>query len=65
MECSATTAPPYTCTDPGTYDLTLKVYFIEGCLDTITLNYNDYITVYPSPTSAFIADPLRPFMQAT
>ncbi len=50
-------APVYTYTDPGTYDLTLTVYFIEGCLDTITLNYHDYITVYPSPTSAFIADP--------
>ena len=50
-------APVYTYTDPGTYDLTLTVYFIEGCVDTITVYYDDFITVYPSPTSSFIADP--------
>ena len=50
-------APVYTYTDPGTYDLTLTVYFIEGCVDTITVYYDDFITVYPSPTSSFVADP--------
>jgi gliding motility-associated-like protein len=50
-------APVYTYTDPGTYDLTLTVYFIEGCVDTITIAYDDFITVHPSPTSAFVADP--------
>jgi gliding motility-associated-like protein len=50
-------APVYTYFNPGTYDLTLTIYFIEGCTDTITVDYNDFITVHPSPTSSFIADP--------
>ena len=50
-------APVYTYADPGTYDLSLTVYFIEGCLDTITIEYDDFITVNPSPTSAFTASP--------
>ena len=50
-------APVYTYFNPGTYDLTLTIYFIEGCTDTITVEYNDFITVHPSPTSSFIADP--------
>jgi gliding motility-associated-like protein len=49
--------PTYTYTDPGTYDLTLTIYFIEGCTDTITISYPDFITVYPSPTSAISVDP--------
>lgn len=47
----------YTYANPGTYDLNLTIYFIEGCTDTITVSYADFITVYPSPTSSFIADP--------
>ena len=47
----------YTYSNPGTYDLNLTIYFIEGCTDTITVSYTDFITVYPSPTSSFIADP--------
>tara|TARA_B110001469_G_scaffold125808_1_gene141979 strand:+ start:293 stop:1951 length:1659 start_codon:yes stop_codon:yes gene_type:complete len=50
-------APVYTYFNPGTYDLTLTIYFIEGCTDTIIVEYNDFITVHPSPTSSFIADP--------
>lgn len=50
-------APVYTYNAPGAYDLTLTVYFVEGCTDTITLYYDDYIQVYPSPTSSFAADP--------
>lgn len=50
-------APVYTYYNPGTYDLTLTIYFIEGCTDTITVQYDDFITVHPSPTSSFIADP--------
>lgn len=49
--------PTYTYDNPGTYDLTLTIYFIEGCVDTITIFYDDFITVYPSPTSAMIVDP--------
>jgi gliding motility-associated-like protein len=49
--------PVYTYNNPGTYDVTLTVYFIEGCVDTITINYQDFITVYPSPTSSFLLDP--------
>ena len=48
----------YTYTEPGTYDLSLTIYFIEGCTDTIDIFYEDFITVYPSPTSAFTADPM-------
>jgi gliding motility-associated-like protein len=47
----------YTYANPGTYDLNLTIWFIEGCTDTITISYNDFITVYPSPTSSFVADP--------
>ena len=47
----------YTYANPGTYDLNLTIYFIEGCTDTITVSYADFITVYPSPTSSFVADP--------
>lgn len=47
----------YTYANPGTYDLNLTIWFIEGCTDTITVSYNDFITVYPSPTSSFVADP--------
>jgi gliding motility-associated-like protein len=47
----------YTYANPGTYDLNLTIWFIEGCTDTITVSYDDFITVYPSPTSAFVADP--------
>jgi gliding motility-associated-like protein len=47
----------YTYASPGTYDLNLTIYFIEGCTDTITVSYADFITVYPSPTSSFVADP--------
>ena len=47
----------YTYANPGTYDLNLTIWFIEGCTDTITVSYDDFITVYPSPTSSFVADP--------
>ncbi|CAI8392985.1 MAG: Uncharacterised protein [Cryomorphaceae bacterium] len=50
-------AAVYTYNDPGTYDVSLTIYFIEGCTDTINVFYEDFITVYPSPTSAFTADP--------
>jgi len=34
-------APVYTYTAPGTYDLTLTVYFVEGCVRIPSLLYYD------------------------
>lgn len=50
-------SPTYTYVDPGVYDVTLTVYFTEGCTDTITVHRPNYITVYPSPTAAISITP--------
>lgn len=49
--------PTYVYETPGTYDLSLTIYFTEGCTDTITLEYPNYITVNPSPTAEISVDP--------
>lgn len=50
---SSNSSPTYTYDIPGTYDISLEVWFLEGCTDTITVVYDDFITVLPSPISNF------------
>lgn len=54
---SSDSTPTYVFTDPGTYDISLEVWFIEGCTDTISVVYEDYVTVLPSPQSGLLVSP--------
>jgi len=47
--------PKHCYTKPGTYDVTLTISDINGCINTITKKAK--VTVYPSPTADFTADP--------
>jgi gliding motility-associated-like protein len=41
----------------GSYSVGLEVYTTEGCIDTLYLLKQDYITIHPSPVSKFSIDP--------
>ena len=41
----------------GSYSVGLEVITTEGCVDTLYLLKQDFITVHPSPTSKFTVDP--------
>jgi gliding motility-associated-like protein len=38
---------------PGTYDVSLMVYTVTGCIDTLYQSLNDAIVVYPLPNAGF------------
>jgi gliding motility-associated-like protein len=42
---------------PGTYDVSLMVYTINGCIDTLYQSLSDAITAYPVPAANFSIDP--------
>lgn len=44
---------------PGTYNVGLTIYTTEGCIDTLYLLKQDYITIHPSPVSEFEVDPIQ------
>lgn len=50
-------SPIHTYQDAGTYTVTLTVISTNGCLDTSSVVFPDYITVYPIPKSYFFLDP--------
>jgi gliding motility-associated-like protein len=43
--------------DVGSYSVGLQVITLEGCVDTLYLLKQDFITIHPSPTSKFTLDP--------
>ena len=52
---------------PGVYDITVTAYTVNGCIATLTQQFNDAVTVNSSPTPGFyvtpdIIDILNPFM---
>jgi PKD repeat protein len=49
--------PVHTYTNVGSYDVTLTIETIEGCLATLTMTKNNLITIFPSPTSKFSVNP--------
>jgi gliding motility-associated-like protein len=49
--------PTYTYTDVGVYDVTLTVWTVDGCVDTLTLTRPGLVEVFPRPTSIFSIDP--------
>lgn len=44
--------------NPGVYSLQLTMFAPDGCPDTLTQIFDDFITVKPSPTANFTASPL-------
>lgn len=42
--------------DSGLYDVTLVIWSLEGCLDTLRLTKEDYVWVHPKPEARFMAD---------
>jgi gliding motility-associated-like protein len=54
---SAEQNPSHTYATPGTYVVTLVVTSVAGCVTT--QNASAVITVYPTPTSGFILDPME------
>lgn len=56
----STQASPYhVYTQPGVYDVSIKVVNNFGCIDSSTLNFPGLITVLPSPTAGISASPIR------
>lgn len=49
--------PVYVYNDVGVYDVTLTIWTIDGCIDTLTLVRENLIETFPSPTSAFTVSP--------
>lgn len=62
--------PSHTYQNDGLYDVTLTAYSTAGCVDTLTLSFNDYVNVLPSPTAGInvtpvITDVLSPIVTVT
>jgi gliding motility-associated-like protein len=51
---STQVSPTHTYNQAGTYDVTLMIYTVDGCGDTITQT----VTAYPQPTAQFSVDPV-------
>lgn len=43
---------------PGTYDVGLKIWTTEGCVDTLELIKENFVVVEEKPTAGFTVDPL-------
>ncbi|MBL7944270.1 MAG: PKD domain-containing protein, partial [Flavobacteriales bacterium] len=43
----------------GTFDVTLTIYTIHGCIASETLTIDDAVVVYPLPVPGFTADPMQ------
>lgn len=55
---SSLTHPDHVYTNPGIYNVTLKLITTAGCKDTLSLYKPDFINVRPSPVSSFSVNPL-------
>tara|TARA_B110000037_G_scaffold112767_1_gene129994 strand:- start:17126 stop:19336 length:2211 start_codon:yes stop_codon:yes gene_type:complete len=49
--------PVYVYNEVGVYDVTLTIWTIDGCIDTLTLMRENLIEIFPSPTSNFTVTP--------
>ncbi|MBI3134865.1 MAG: gliding motility-associated C-terminal domain-containing protein [Bacteroidetes bacterium] len=49
--------PSHLYTSPGVYDVTLTIWTVAGCIDTLTETKPGYIEVFPSPVSSFEVSP--------
>jgi len=49
--------PTHAYTTPGTYDVTLTVYTLTGCIESLTQTFEDVVTVLTPPVAVFIVDP--------
>jgi gliding motility-associated-like protein len=56
---SSLPSPYHIYTQPGIYDVSVKIVNNFGCVDSATLFFPGLITVLPSPTAGIAADPLR------
>ena len=49
--------PEHLYNEVGTYDITFTIWTTSGCIDTLTVFYEDLIVVHPSPTAGFNVSP--------
>lgn len=49
--------PVYIYNEVGVYDVTLVIWTVDGCIDTLTLLRENLIEIFPSPTSDFTVTP--------
>jgi gliding motility-associated-like protein len=54
---SSQASPIHTYTQPGTYNITLTITVSGACAGTYTFSVPNMVTVYPSPTAMFTANP--------
>lgn len=53
---TSTSASPVHCFTTGTYNISLTITDVNGCVGSSTLN--NYVTVYPDPVADFTASPM-------
>lgn len=56
-ELSNQADPVHLYLNPGIYDVTLTLWTTAGCTDTLIINAEDLIEIFPSPTSSFSVSP--------
>jgi len=56
-QASTQDSPTHTYSLQGTYDVTLTIEVLEGCVDTHRVAVEQMIVVEPSPTAGFYVDP--------
>lgn len=56
-ETSTLPNPVTTYPNPGTYSLYVQIVSTTGCQDIFTYNLPNHLTVFPSPTANYIANP--------
>lgn len=49
--------PEHLYSEPGVYDISLTIWTTSGCIDTLSIFMDDYLQVFPSPTSSFSVNP--------
>lgn len=42
---------------PGTYDVTVSAFTTVGCVDTVTITFEQAVQIYPFPVAGFTIDP--------
>ncbi|MEX1001158.1 MAG: PKD domain-containing protein [Crocinitomicaceae bacterium] len=56
-QTSTNTHPVHVYDQVGTYDVSLTIWTISGCIDTLTMLRTNLIEVFPRPTSQFSVSP--------
>ena len=50
--------PVHVYEEPGVYDVSLTIWTVDGCIDTLNLLKEELVVVEPKPTAGFIVEPL-------